>query len=409
MRTGRLSTLRAAFVVARRDFAAILLSRTFIFFLLGPLFPVIVAVLAGGVGQQARSTAERPELGLAMQVADTAAMQQAYHLLEPKLGSSLPKLVVLKQLAPGETFDAATALGDTRRNLAAVVTGTPAAPKLTGSNDLIERWRGPLALVAEEASKASPSAFPEVTLAPVANKTTADNTRGRFLTAQSSLMLLFLLTMMLAGMVLSNLVEEKGNKIIEVLAAAIPMDAVFLGKLFAMLGVSMVGITVWGTTGAAGAMLTGRSLAEFATPAVGWPLFFAFGVVYFAMAYLILGSLFLAIGAQAKTVREVQTMSMPVTMMQLFVFFFATFAMNQPGSPVELAAIAFPLSSPFAMLARAAQDAALWPHLLALCWQALCVALMIRAGATMFRRRVMQSGNAGSAKRGWFSRRSSTT
>ena len=35
-----------------------------------------------------------------------------------------------------------------------------------------------------------------------------------------------LLTMLLAGMVLSNLVEEKGNKIIEILAAAIPMDAV---------------------------------------------------------------------------------------------------------------------------------------------------------------------------------------
>jgi ABC-2 type transport system permease protein len=47
--------------------------------------------------------------------------------------------------------------------------------------------------------------------------------------------------MLLAGMVLSNLVEEKGNKIIEVLAAAIPMDAVFLGKLFAMLAVSWWG------------------------------------------------------------------------------------------------------------------------------------------------------------------------
>ena len=50
---------------------------------------------------------------------------------------------------------------------------------------------------------------------------------------------------MLAGMVLSNLVEEKANKIIEILAAAIPMEALFLGKLFAMLGVSLVGIATW--------------------------------------------------------------------------------------------------------------------------------------------------------------------
>src|SRR3546814_15126277 len=64
-------------------------------------------------------------------------------------------------------------------------------------------------------------------------------------------MLLFLLTMLLAGMVLSNLVEEKANKIIEILAAAIPMDAVFMGKLVAMLGVSFVGLAVWGGTGLA--------------------------------------------------------------------------------------------------------------------------------------------------------------
>ena len=66
-------------------------------------------------------------------------------------------------------------------------------------------------------------------------------------TAQAGQVILFLLTMLLAGMVLSNLVEEKANKIIEILAAAIPMDAVFLGKLFAMLAVSLVGIAVWAT------------------------------------------------------------------------------------------------------------------------------------------------------------------
>jgi ABC-2 type transport system permease protein len=204
--------------------------------------------------------------------------------------------------------------------------------------------------------------------------------------------------------VLSNLVEEKGNKIIEVLAAAIPMDAVFLGKLFAMLAVSMVGITVWGLTGTTLALASGRSLSEFTSPAVGWPLFFTFGVIYFAMGYLLLGSLFLAIGSLATTVREVQTLSMPVTFLQLFVFFFASFAMALPNTPLEYAAIAFPLSSPFAMLARAAQDPALWPHLFALLWQALCVGLMVRAGAALFRKRVMLSGNGGAVKRSLFQR-----
>ena len=45
--------------------------------------------------------------------------------------------------------------------------------------------------------------------------------------------------MLLATLLLSNLAEEKPNKVIEVLAAAVPLDAVFLGKLIAMLGISL--------------------------------------------------------------------------------------------------------------------------------------------------------------------------
>ena len=205
--------------------------------------------------------------------------------------------------------------------------------------------------------------------------------------------------MLLAGMVLSNLVEEKANKVIEVLAAAIPMDSVFFGKLFAMLGVSFVGIAVWAGFGGLIGALAGEALPSLPEPALGWPAFILLGIVYFSMGYLLLGSLFLTIGGMATTVREVQTLSMPVTMAQLLVFFLAAFAMTDPGSPMELAAAVFPLSSPFAMLARAAQSPEIWPHLLALAWQALCVAIFVKGGATLFRRRVMKSGKGGRGKK----------
>ena len=400
--TGRLSTLQAALVIARRDFLAILISRSFLFFLLGPLFPLIVGGLAGGIGQQVKDGADRPVLGLAMSAADLAGIQRAHTVLAPQLGNAMPTVVEVRTLTPGAQFDPAAEMKANRANLAAILTGTLDHPKLTGSADTIGRWQGPVALLAAQAKGQGPSAYPEVTLTELTTSK-ADVTRGRMLTAQAGQTLLFLLTMMLAGMVLSNLVEEKGNKIIEVLAAAIPMDAVFLGKLFAMLGVSLVGISVWGVAGGAIGLLAGGSLPALTAPAVGWPLFLGLGVVYFSMGYLLLGSLFLAIGSMATTVREVQTLSMPVTMLQLLVFFFASYAMAKPGSALELAAIAVPFSSPFAMLARAAQDGALWPHALALGWQLLCVTLFVRAGAALFRKRVMQSGPArGKARRGWF-------
>jgi ABC-2 type transport system permease protein len=399
---GRLSLWRAAYVVARRDFTAILLSRAFIFFLLGPLFPIAVAIMAGGAGAQVQSEAAAANVGIAMSADDSAAMIDARDQLTRQVGNVIPSFVVLEH---GPGFDPEEVLEGREGRLAAIVTGTLAAPELTAPPGNLARWNGTISLiatnaaanVARAASGAGPPAYPEVRNTSVTTSGASEN-RGRYQTAQGGQLLLFLLIMLLASMVLSNLVEEKGNKIIEILAAAVPMDAVFMGKLFAMLAISVVGIVVWGSVGTTGLLMTGRSLSEFANPGVGWPLFFTLGAIYFAMGYLLLGSVFLAVGSMAATVREVQTLAMPVTMAQVLVFFFATIAMTQTGKPIEYAAIIFPLSSPFAMLGRAAVDEALWPHVIALAWQAVCVALFIHAGATLFRKRVMKSGSQGGGK-----------
>ena len=47
--------LRGAFVIARRDFAATVLSKTFLFFLLGPLFPLLLGGVSGGIGASVAS------------------------------------------------------------------------------------------------------------------------------------------------------------------------------------------------------------------------------------------------------------------------------------------------------------------------------------------------------------------
>ncbi len=401
----RLSPLHAAWVVARRDFVAVLFSRAFFFFLLGPLFPLIIGALAGGIGGQVQREAVSFEVGLAMNEANNAAMLAARRDLQLEIGTGLPVLKAIEDAQGITAFDPREFIEHKRGNFAAIVSGTPQEPVITGTEGQIERWQGSIRLIAAQAESRGAMALPELTRQTVV--TSAATVRSdRIRTAQAAQMMLFLLTMLLAGMVLSNLVEEKANKIIEILAAAIPMDAVFTGKLFAMLAVSLVGITVWGCLGMglwslAGqniVMATGFDPAGLPAPAIGWPLFLTLGVTYFAMAYLLLGAMFLTIGAMASTVREVQTLSMPVTMMQLMVFFLAAATITQPGTTPELVAIAFPLSSPFAMIARAALQDSLWQHLLALAWQALAVILIVKGGSTLFRKRVMKSGGAGRAK-----------
>jgi ABC-2 type transport system permease protein len=108
MSADRLSLWQAALVIARRDFTAVLFSRAFLFFLLGPLFPVAVAAMAGGIGQKVAAETRRPEIGIAMEGGDVDAMLAAYVRLAPRLGSALPNLVAAQRLGPGEHFDAAS-------------------------------------------------------------------------------------------------------------------------------------------------------------------------------------------------------------------------------------------------------------------------------------------------------------
>jgi ABC-2 type transport system permease protein len=401
--TSRLTMLQAAFVVARRDFQAILFSRTFFFFLLGPLFPAIIMGISFGLGSMNAERQVAPTIAVQMGEKDTLRLQKARDKLARELGEwRVPALSIIEPDPNGVPLDVNEVLADTQGRYGAVLTGTLKEPVLTATPDRLGAWRGVVAMQLALTQSGGRIAYPDLETQEI--KTSGLKTKDdRKRTAQISMTVLFMLMMMLAGMVLSNLVEEKANKIIEILAAALPMDAVFLGKLFAMLGVSLVGIIVWFSLAAGFFYLGGdiggyrETIASLPQPGVGWPLFALLFVVNFSMGYLLIGSIFLAIGALASTVREVQTLSMPVTMIQLFIFIFASFSLTGASFWVEMATIAFPLSSPFAMTARAATSELLWPHLAAFLYQAVWVLIFIKLGAGLFRSRVMKSGGAGKA------------
>jgi ABC-2 type transport system permease protein len=389
--------LRSAFVIARRDFTSTVFSRAFLFFLLGPLFPVLMVVIFGTIGGMTASDAERPVVAVIASDADFQALADARQRLDEAIDP--PTMITLRHAPPEPDAAAqrAALLASGRPPVVAVLEGGLASPRLTGgvnAEGITIRQLRFLIADARRAEAAPVSAAPRIAF------TRTERQRGslapaRALTARAGQTVLFLLTILLSGMLLSQLIDEKANKIIEVLAAAVPIDAIFLGKLFAMLAMSLLGIAVWTAAGAAAiAMLTGQSLSALPSPAVGWPAFLTLGVVYFMMSYLLLGSVFLGIGGQASTAREVQTLSMPVTMAQVVVFALAASAVGDADSTRGLAAAAFPLSSPFVMIARAAEHPALWPHLVAIAWQILWVALILRVAARIFRRSVLKSGPA---------------
>lgn len=389
--------LRAAFVIARRDYMAVVLSKTFILFLIGPLFPVLFGFAFGSLGERVASDGLRSTIGVAMPKADRDALIAAHGRLVGQLGpQAVPGMEAVSVPLDDAAADRLLTGPDHRFTL--ILSGTLAAPELIGRRGDVDRATGEVGLILDQARAARADAAPRIATRLLPESKGPDR-QAQMLTGRSAQILLFLLTILLAGMVLSNMVEEKTNKIIEILAAAVPIDAIFIGKLAAMLTMSLTGIAIWGGGVLAFLLTQPEGLPDLPDPAVGWPVFILLGVLYFAMAYTLLGALFIGVGSQASTVRQVQTLNMPVTMGQMILFFFASHASGQPDSAMDIAAAVIPFSSPFAMIARAAISPLIWPHVMAVTWQIVWVAIIVRMGTGLFRRNVLKSGGGRGTRR----------
>ncbi|MBW0143721.1 ABC transporter permease [Sphingomicrobium clamense] len=389
-------TLRSAYTVGRRDFMATVMSKVFLLFLLAPLFPLAVGLASGSMGERLVESSGPPKVAVVADEESFAALEAARERLGLLAGDRPFVELVRYDAAADPAAQREALLAAEDDPVVGVLEGGLESPHYYGATEEDGRVARTLATFVETARHSLAQAPPE----PAPFQFTSTEQSGgttskiRELMGLGGQMVIFVLVLLLAGMIMSQMLEEKGNKVIEVLASSIPVDAIFLGKLFAMLAISLVGITVWIGAGIVGISLwLDEGLAGLPPPpAVGWTAFVVLLVVYFAMNYLLIGAAFLGIGAQASTVREVQTLSMPISMGQIILLFAAQAMIGAPTSTEAIAAAVFPLTSPLAMIAFATQRPEIWPHLAAIAWQGLWVVLILKLAARFFRRSVMKSG-----------------
>jgi ABC-2 type transport system permease protein len=396
-----MNMMQAAWVIARRDFMATVHSRSFIFFMLTPILVIGFSILMAFVQSSTRDGPPKVAVVADSATVESLAASRA-RLAGLTSGSAMPELVAV---SPAEDVkaQARTLIADEERGFSAVFSGTLEQPVLSGPERIDEFVGKRMTLVVEEAQRSAALSAGTANYRPVAiqreiTSEAAGNLREiRTGVARFGQFIIFFMTLLLATMLLSNLIEEKSNKVIEVLAASVPLDAVFMGKLIAMLGVSLIGIALWGGMVALAAAFSvqllpaGMELPSI-SPAVGWPIYAVLLPIYYTTNYLLLGSLFLGIGAQANSVRELQTLNMPVTFLQMGVFVLAMTVIGSDGGMFPTIAYVFPFSSPLSMIAMAGESDLLWPHLLAIPWQLLWVFLTVRISVALFRKAVMKSG-----------------
>lgn len=396
--------LRQTWTIARRDFIATVFTPTFLLFLFAPL---LMGSLSAIGGLSARSAAQgataKARIVAIVDRAAAAGMTRADARLRTLYRDPDEAPPPLYIVAPGpDAVRQARALFDAKDfDVAAVLYGPLAAPHIlyTARSTRARDYLGELAeqVLRTDRSGPNPLSVPTRTLIERHRPLLAGASASGFF----AIFALFLLTLLLAGQVVSGVAEERGNKVIEILAAAVPLESVFFGKLLGAFGVAVLFLAFWGIlVSQIGALLPPSVAVGVAglAPAVGLPIFALLFFGYFTMAYMLLGAVFLGVGAQASSVREIQLLSLPITLLQVSMFGVAAVAIGEPHGRLAHFAQFFPLSSPYYMAGRAAQSGSLWEHAAALAWQALWVVIFIAIGVRAFRRGVLQSG---SGKIGW--------
>jgi ABC-2 type transport system permease protein len=369
-----------AMVIARRDFSAIVLTPTFLIFLLAPLFMLAVATI-GSLGAVRVVEGGRERAVVLATPDDLPRLRGAERQLRSIVGGDPgPPPVSFEAPQQDPARQARALLG--RDDVSAVLLGGRVLHTERGARD-----GDYLALVAATASGVQP----ELRLVSTARSEGGAHTRNA--TAFGAVFAMFFLSLLLASQAISMLAEERNNKVIEILAAAVPLEAVFLGKLIGMLGVALLFTLFWGSVVGIATFggLGGLSLDAIA-PATSLASFALLFLGYFMLCFLLLGAVFLGVGAQAATMREIQMLSLPVTIFQVSMFALASAGAGSPDSALGVIAAIFPFSSPFAMAGRAAIGVPAWQHVAAFAWQVLWLAITVTIAARLFRRGVLKSG-----------------
>lgn len=241
--------------------------------------------------------------------------------------------------------------------------------------------------------------------------------------------LLFLVLAVYGGLIMRSVVEEKSNRVVEVLIAAVKPEELLLGKVIGMGCVAVTQLLAWTflstlsfgafqwlfDTGLVGnPVLAGgggvpvdllTAMAENELTAVlleiNWGLMAGATVAFFIGGYFLYGSIYAAVGASVQSDQEGQSMILPIIMPLFFSYFAATMAMENPDLPLLGWLGWLPLTSPVIMLVRVAGGVAIWEVVLSWLLLMLTARLVLGLAGRAYRFGILHDGSRSGWKLLW--------
>ena len=198
--------------------------------------------------------------------------------------------------------------------------------------------------------------------------------------------LVFYVTALGFGMTIAQSVtQEKESRVVEILAAAVPIRALLWGKIAGntVLAVAQVLLTV--AAGAIAMVATGRGDdLRVVGPAMGWY------VIFFVLGFVALASLWSVAGSLASRQQDLQSTTMPGQILLFAPYILAVTA----GEGVKTVVSMLPVVSTMMMPVRMAEGAVpAWQVAVAILTTLVAAVLMVRVGAAAYERTLLRTGD----------------
>ena len=159
---------------------------------------------------------------------------------------------------------------------------------------------------------------------------------------------LLIMGVMFAGQgMLTTTVEEKSNRVIEVLLSAVSPMQLMGGKLLGHMGISLLAMSLYFGFGLA-------ALAAFSLFGLLDVKLVLYLLIFYFIAFFTIGSLMMAIGSAANEMREAQQLMMPLMLAMMLPWILWWPIVQNPSSPLAVAVSFVPPINSFGMLLRVA-------------------------------------------------------
>lgn len=197
--------------------------------------------------------------------------------------------------------------------------------------------------------------------------------------------LIYIVLFIYGTMVMRGVMEEKVNRIAEIIVSSVKPFQLMMGKILGIGAVGLIQFMIWivlvmllqtlllfifpgvdassiqaqtgGMAGGASNEATNTAVAEVMKnmSSINFPLILGCFIFYFLGGYLLYASLFATVGcAVNEDPQDAQSLMLPITMPIIFGIVIMTKAVNAPYSSLSVFGSLFPLTSPIVMMARVA-------------------------------------------------------